>query len=86
MIPFVALVSVRGKESRTFRLWIPLLLVWLLLLPVAALLSPLIFVACLGWRVNPLRGVAAPWQILNALSHTHLEVDHGGTGVSFYVL
>lgn len=86
MIPFVALVSVRGKQSRTFRLWIPLLLVWLVLVPVAVLLSPLIFVASLACRVNPFRGVAALWQILNALNHTEVEVGHGCAGVSFYVL
>ena len=33
MIPFVAVVSLRNQDSRTFRLWIPLFLVWLLLLP-----------------------------------------------------
>jgi hypothetical protein len=86
MIPFVALVSVRGKESRTFRLWIPLLLVWALLIPVAAFLSPVIFFACLACRVNPFRGVAALWQILSALNHTEVDVDHAGAGVSVYVL
>jgi len=39
MIPFVAIVSLRNQESRTFRLWIPLFLIWLLLLPLAVLLS-----------------------------------------------
>ena len=29
MIPFVAVVSLRNEESRTFRVWIPLFLVWL---------------------------------------------------------
>jgi hypothetical protein len=86
MIPFVALVSVRDTESRTFRLWIPLLLVWLLLVPIAALLSPVIFVACLACRVNPFRGVAVLWQILNALNHTQVDVDRGSAGFSFYVL
>ena len=38
MIPFVAVVSLRNQESRTFRLWIPLVLIWLLLLPIAILL------------------------------------------------
>ena len=33
MIPFVAIVSLRNQDSRTFRLWIPLFLIWLLLLP-----------------------------------------------------
>jgi len=70
MIPFVAVVSLRDHESRTFRLWVPLFLIWVLLLPLAVLLSPFIFIACLACRVNPLRGVAVMWQILNALADT----------------
>jgi len=43
MIPFVAVISLRNQESRTFRLWIPLMVLWGLLLPLGALLSPFIF-------------------------------------------
>jgi len=86
MIPFVAVVSLRNQESRTFRLWIPLFLVWLLLLPLAALISPLIFIVCLFCRVNPFRGVAVMWQILNALADTDVEVEHRSAGMSFHIL
>jgi len=86
MIPFVAIVSLRNRESRTFRLWIPLLLIWLLLLPLFILLSPFIFVACLVCRVNPFRGVAVMWQILSALADTNIEVEHRTAGVSFHIL
>lgn len=85
MIPFVAVVSLRNQESRTFRLWIPLVLIWLLLLTLGILLSPFIFIACLFCRVNPLRGVALVWQILNALSDTELEVEHRSAGMSFHI-
>jgi len=34
MIPFVAVVRLRDRHSRTFRLWVPLILVWLLTVPV----------------------------------------------------
>jgi uncharacterized membrane protein len=86
MIPFVAVISLRNQESRTFRLWIPLMLLWVLLLPLGALLSPFIFIACLVCRVNPLRGVAVMWQILNALTDTELEVEHRSAGISFHIL
>ena len=86
MIPFVAVVSLRNQESRTFRLWIPLVLIWVLLLPVGILLSPFIFIACLFCRVNPLRGVVLMWQILNALNDTELEVEHRSAGMSFHIL
>jgi len=86
MIPFVAVVSLRNHQSRTFRLWIPLVLIWLLLLPLVLLLSPFIFIACLVCRVNPFRGVAVTWQILTALADTELEVEHRTAGLSFHIL
>jgi uncharacterized membrane protein len=86
MIPFVAVVSLRNQQSRTFRLWIPLFLIWILLLPVAVLLSPFVFVAALLCRVNPLRGVAVMWQILNALADTNIEVEQRAAGMSFHIL
>jgi hypothetical protein len=86
MIPFVAVVSLRNQESRTFRLWIPLFLIWLFLLPVVVLLSPILFIACLACRVNPFRGVAVMWQIVWALNDTQLEVEHRSAGMSFHIL
>jgi uncharacterized membrane protein len=86
MIPFVAVVSLRNQESRTFRLWIPLVLIWLLLLPLAILLSPFILIACLACRVNPLRAVAVMWQIVSALNDTQFEVEHRSAGMSFHIL
>ena len=86
MIPFVAVVSLRDRESRTFRLWIPLFLIWLLLLPLVVLLSPFVFIACLFCRVNPFHGVAVIWQILTALADTNIEVEHRSAGVSFHIL
>jgi uncharacterized membrane protein len=85
MIPFVAVVSLRDQDSRTFRLWIPLFLIWLIVLPVAILLVPFIFVACLICRVNPFRGVQVMWQILTALTDTELEVEHRTAGMSFHI-
>jgi thiosulfate reductase cytochrome b subunit len=86
MIPFVAIVSLRDRESRTFRMWVPLILVWLLFVPVVVLLSPLIVITCLACRVNPLRGFAVMWQILSALRKTEFELDQRSTGVSICIL
>jgi uncharacterized membrane protein len=85
MIPFVAVVSLRNQQSRTFRLWIPMVLIWLLLLPLGVLLSPFIFITCLVSGVNPFRGVVVMWQILNALNDTQLEVEHRSAGLSFHI-
>ena len=86
MIPLVAVVRLRDEDSRTFRLWVPLFLVWLLLVPLGILLSPFIFIACLVCRVSPFRGVALTWQILNALADTNIEVEHRTAGFSFHIV
>ncbi len=85
MIPFVAVVSLRGRKSRTIRLWIPLILLWLLLVPLAVLLSPLLFIVCLACRVNPFRTFSVGWQILCALHHAEVEVENPSAGVSICV-
>jgi hypothetical protein len=82
MIPFLAVVSLRDRESRTFRVWVPLILICLLFLPLLMLLSPLICITCLAWRVNPFRGFVVVWQILGALRRTEFELDQPSTGVS----
>jgi hypothetical protein len=86
MIPFVAVVSLRNEDSRTFRFWIPLCLIWILLLPVAVLLSPLIFVACLFCRVNPFLAFGLIWQILCAMGKTGFELERQTAGMSFHIL
>ena len=85
MIPFVAVVSLHNQESRTFRLWIPLILIWLLLLPLGVLVTPFVFLACAICRVNPFGGVSVMWQILWALHDTQLDVEHRSAGMSFHI-
>lgn len=86
MIPLVAVVRLRDEDSQTFRLWIPLFLVWLLLVPLGIVLSPFIFIACLVCRVNPFCGVSVAWQILNALADSNVEVEHRTAGFSFHIV
>ena len=86
MIPFAAVVSLRNQQSRTFRLWIPLFLVWLLLLPAAILLSPIIMIASLVYRINPFRAFAVIWQILTALSDAEVQWEHRTAGLSFHII
>ena len=77
MIPLVGVINVKHwSRSRSFRLWIPLLLLWLLLLPFAILLLPIFFVVCLVCRVNPFQAIATFWSILAGLRDTHIEIDN----------
>ncbi len=86
MIPFVAVVSLRNRESHTFRLWIPLFLMWLLLVPLVVLFSPLILIACLLCQVNPFRMFSVGWQILSALKDTKVELGRRTAAVSVCIL
>jgi hypothetical protein len=79
MIPLFAVVriSTRKYPSRGngLRLWIPLFLIWLLLLPLVLVLSPLAILALLVLRVHPFRAFAVFWQTLTGLTGTHIEVS-----------
>jgi hypothetical protein len=87
MIPLVGVVSVRRwPHSRTFRLWIPLLLLWILLLPFALLALPVVLVVCLISRVNPFEAIATFWYIFAALKDTHIEVNNRNALVLVQIL
>ena len=86
MIPLVAVVSLNSKDRRTFKLWVPLVLVWILLVPLALIFSPIIFIVCLLCRVNPFRMFAVTWQILTALKDTKVEVGQRTAAVSVCIL
>jgi hypothetical protein len=68
-----------------FPLRVPCLLVWLLFLPFALLLAPLVFAACLVMRTNPFRGVGACWQVFSALRGVRITVDDPGAPISIQV-
>jgi hypothetical protein len=87
MIPLVGVVSVRHwRHSRNFRLWIPLFLLWLLMLPFAVLALPVLFLVCLISRVNPFEAIVTFWHILAALKDTHIEVDNRNALVLIRIL
>ncbi|MBZ5538463.1 MAG: hypothetical protein LAO31_21160 [Acidobacteriia bacterium] len=81
MIFQIATINIRHNRGGDFHLRIPLLLVWLLLLPVALLLLPAILIACLVRRVNPFRALVTFVRILAALRGTHVEVGEGERSV-----
>lgn len=80
MIPLNS--TLRFRNQRGFHMWIPLFLVWLLLLPFALLMLPLIFIGCLVFAVNPFRAIAAFWRLVAALKGTNIEVDQPDCYVS----
>ena len=77
MIPLLLTVRIGGAGSRGVPLWVPLFLVWLLLLPLALLLVPLFLVGCLIGMLNPFRVLWVFWGILNGARGTSVEAANG---------
>jgi len=67
--------TIPAKPHRAFRLWIPFLLVWVLLLPFVILLTPVLFVACLFLRIDPIQAVLACLEVFIALRGIRVEVE-----------
>jgi hypothetical protein len=79
------MTAVSARPPRRFRLRIPILLIWVLLLPIVLLLAPLVFVAGLVARVGPFRGVAVFWQLFCGLRGLQVTVDDPGAAVSIRI-
>lgn len=77
--------AVPARPPRRFLLRIPVLPVWVLLLPLALLLAPLVFVACLMARQSPFRGVADFWQLFSGLRGVRVVVDDPRAAVSIQI-
>ncbi len=86
MIPFIAVVKMRKLRRRGFRLWIPLVFVWLLLLPLILFLLPFAVVACRIAGMKPFRTFWYFWQVLSSLGGTEVAVDHrdGSLAIRFF--
>ena len=75
MIPFAAEVSFRSRRHGPLHLWIPLPVLWILVLPLAVLALPLFLIGCLLLDVRPFPVVAMLWNILASLNDTEFSVD-----------
>jgi len=67
--------------KRQFRLWIPFLLIWVLLLPFVLLLVPLVFVACVVEGIDPIQGLSVYWELFSSLRGLRVEVEAPGARI-----
>ena len=86
MPPMFVIVRIHPSGGRAFRLWIPIFLLWLLLLPFAILLLPVLFVVCLMRRTNPLAATAAVFAILGSFNGMLVEIDSPQAKVFVHVV
>ncbi|HEY1710059.1 MAG TPA: hypothetical protein VGG10_17445 [Rhizomicrobium sp.] len=85
ILPLVAVIRIRTLEGRHIALWVPLFLIWLLLLPFAVVLTPIFVIVCLAVGVDPFQAIAAFWRIFAAFCGTHVEVDSPNATVFVHV-
>jgi hypothetical protein len=81
MIAQLVTVRVRRPAGRPIRLWIPLLPVVLVFSPLLVLGVLVGVVACVIYRINPGRALGAMWRVLSALSGVRLDIEHARTAV-----
>lgn len=75
MIPLFAIIGFRTSRQRTFRLWLPLFVAWLLLLPVVLVLFPFFLVGCLILDVNAFNAITTGWNLVAGLRGTQVEIN-----------
>jgi hypothetical protein len=81
MIPNLVTVRHRRPDGRWLRLYIPVLPVLLVLSPLLLLAVLAGLVACLAIRVSPVGALRGAGQLLRALPGTRIEVEQGRTAV-----
>ena len=65
------------EGRRPIRLWIPVVPVLLLLSPLLVLAALAGVAACLFFRINPMRALGTGWRIFRASSGTRVDVVQG---------
>jgi hypothetical protein len=73
------------RAHRPVRIWFPLtILVWLILMPLALVATPFVFVAALIWRINPFMAVGTLFSLLIALCGVRVDVDTPDARVTLF--
>ena len=84
--PMLAIIHILPRRAhRGLRLWVPLFLVWLLLLPFILVLLPLYFVVCAVADIAPFKTLGAIFAVLGSLGGTHVEVESPTASVFIHV-
>ena len=83
MIPCLALVRVGRHQRRSIRLWLPLFLLWPLVLPFAVVLAVAGLIVARAYGVAAAGALRTAWQLVSGWRGMHIEVD--GPGVAFRV-
>jgi hypothetical protein len=81
MMPQLLTLRVNRQVGRPIRVWVPILPVALVFSPVIVLAVLVAAVACLVYRVNVMRALGTGWRIVSALPGTRVDLGQGPTAV-----
>ena len=81
MMPQLLSVRVKRPDGRPIRIWVPVLPVVLVFSPVMVLAVLVATVACLVYRVSVVRALGTGWRIVSALPGTRFDIEQGRTAV-----
>jgi hypothetical protein len=70
-----SVASLGSREMRRFRLHLPLILLWLLLLPLTPVLWLALLIVCIAGGINPFRAVVALFRTFASLPGTRVEFE-----------
>ena len=82
---FMRIHILPNAMRRGIRLWVPVFLIWILLLPFVLVLLPVYFVVCAIIDIHPFKTLGAFLAVLGSLGGTHIEVDTPDAGVFIHV-
>jgi hypothetical protein len=80
-MPQLLTVRVERPKGRPVRVWVPVLPVMLVLSPLLILAALAAAVACLMYSVSLTRAFGAGWQLFRALGGTRFDIREGRTAV-----
>ncbi len=81
MMPQLLTVRVKRPDGRPIRIWVPVLPVALLFSPIIVLAALVAAGACLVYRVSVFRAIGSGWRFVSALPGTRVDVEQGRTAV-----
>jgi hypothetical protein len=81
VIPQLLTVRVKRPDGRPIRIWVPVLPVVLVFSPVVVVAVLVAAVACLVYRVSVVRALGSSWRIVSALPGIRVDVEQGRTAV-----
>ncbi|GAA3241272.1 hypothetical protein GCM10020216_066950 [Nonomuraea helvata] len=80
-MPQLVTVGVKRPDRRRIRIWVPVLPVVLVLSPVLVLAVLGGAVACHVYRIDVMRALGTGWRIVSALPGTRFDVEFSRTAV-----